>query len=178
MLAVTMIFGGVVWYVQKRSDELERAVNSTRGNPENPASGLLPKLAQAKSDVQAMLGVYEKNKEDEARLSGITWFTTIYERKGIADASIQLGAWKVPPADGPDGNCWEERYDMKVSNKQPLKREEIGKFLFEIERSSTRMRTIELSIQRNGKEDQQEEDAWTGSILVGYRRPKMKEEGK
>ena len=48
MLAVTLIFGGVVWYVQKRTDELERAVDWTRGNPEKQIAGVLPKLAQAK----------------------------------------------------------------------------------------------------------------------------------
>lgn len=167
MLAVTVVCCGVVWFVQKRTDDTRKQIASART--------AMPKMAQEKRDVQALFSVFEKNKEDLARTEGIRFFTEIYRRKGIPDAAIQLGAWKNPPADGPDGRCLEERYDIKFSNRAPMTRQQIGAFMHEIERSSTRLRVLELSIQRNGKEEEQENDAWTGNCLIGYRRPKIKD---
>jgi hypothetical protein len=167
MLAVTVVCFGVVWFVQKRTEDTQKQVASARR--------AMPTMAQGKRDVQALFSVFEKNQEDLARTQGLKFFTDIFRRKGINDAAIQLGAWKSPPADGPDGQCLEERYDIKFSNRSPLTRKQIAEFLHEIERSSTRLRVLELSIQRNGKEDEQENDAWTGNCLIGYRRPKIKD---
>lgn len=163
MLGVTVIFAGLAWWWDRQEGELRRAVESARAR--------LPELAQEKREVQAMLKVYKTNKEDEARRQPFTWFTTIWKRKGIPEVSVQLGAWKNPPEPGPDGSYLEEKIGVKFQQKNPLTRAQIGQFLHEVERSSTRLRVLELSVKRNGRDETIEEDAWNGDAVIGYRVP-------
>jgi hypothetical protein len=166
MLTVTAVLIGVVYWLQRSTDGLRKEVGiASRG---------LTELAKQKRGVELMMGVYEKNKEDEARNQPLLWFDTIRKRKGIDVNSIGLGAWKDPPAEGPGGTSLEERYEIKFTSKGPLSKQKIVEFLHEVERSSARLRSIELSLNRAGKEDALEDDTWTGSTMIGYRRPKMK----
>jgi hypothetical protein len=167
MLAVTGIAIGLVWFVQKKTETYKRDVAAARK--------ALPDLAKDKRSVDMMVNVFEKNQEDIAYNQPLTWFGNIRKQVGIDEASLDLGRWKTPPAEGPGGTSLEERYEIKFRSQVPLTREKIVRYLHQIEKSSTRLRTIELKISRAGKEDALEDDTWTGNAVIGYRRPKIKE---
>lgn len=165
MLALAAVGGGLIWWGRGEIEAARRTVGNAKAK--------LPEMAQHQREIEAMLAVFERNKEDEAKTAPITWFTSIWQRKGVQKDQILPGEWKQ--ADGPDGSCWEDRFTLKFSDKQPMTRAQIGNFLHEVERSSTRMRVLEMSIQRSGKKENIEQDIWQGNCMVGYRRPKLKE---
>jgi len=167
MLGVTLVFGGLAWWWDGKESDLRRTV-------ENARTKVLPELAQGKREIQQMLKVYKTNKEDVARLQPLTWFSTIYKSQGISDASIQILAWKDPPEPGPDGSYVEEKIGIKFLQKNPLTRAQIGRFLHAVERASTRLRVMELRVQRAGREETLAEDTWYGEAVVGYRTPSLK----
>lgn len=166
MLGVTLVFAGLAWWWDGRESDLRRTVENARAD--------LPKLAQAKREIQQMLKVYKTNKEDEVRRSHLTWFTTVFKAQGITEDSVGILSWKDPPEPGPDGSYVEEKIGIKFHQKKPLSRAQIGRFLHAVERSSTRLRVIEMRVQRAGKEETLAEDAWYGEAVIGYRVPVVK----
>ena len=101
MLGVTVVFAGLAWWWNSKEEDLRRTVETAR-------TKTLPEVAEAKREIAAMLKVYTTNKEDEARLQPLTWFSTIWKSQGISETSIQPPAWKNPPEPGPDGTYVEE----------------------------------------------------------------------
>jgi hypothetical protein len=167
MLGVTVVFAGLAWWWDAKEADLRKTVVHARETR-------LPQIAQAKRDIQGMLKVFKANKEDEARLQPLTWFSTIWKSQGINEASIQILAWKDPPEPGHDGSYVEEKITIKFLQRSPLRREQIGKFLHAIERSSTRLRVIEMRVQRAGRDESMSADEWYGEAVVGYRVPSVK----
>ena len=167
MLGVTVVFAGLAWWWNAKEEDLGRTV-------ENARTKVLPELAQGKREIDAMLKVYKANKEDVARLQPLTWFSTIWKSQGISEASIQILAWKDPPEPGQDGSYVEEKITIKVLQKSPLRREQIGRFLHAIERASTRLRILEMRVQRSGRDENLSADEWYGEAVVGYRVPSVK----
>jgi hypothetical protein len=164
MAAVTLVFAGLAWWWGRQEDELGKILDTARAK--------LPQMAQQKREILGMLQVYKTNKEDEATKFPLTWFSTIWKRKAIPEVSLQLGTWKGEV--GSDGTYLEQKINVKFQAKNPLSRRQIGEFLHEIERSSTRLRVLDLTVKRSGKEDQLEVDEWTGDAWIGYRIPHVK----
>ena len=164
MLAMTIVLGAVVWYTNTQVDETRKRIEFARAN-------LVP-FAQSKQEITSMLNVYSANKEDEARLQPLTWFSRVWKQKGISDQSVRPGAWQEKF--NQKGNFDENFIELKFDNKNPLTREQIGKFCHEIERQSTRLRLIELDLKRAGRKDAFDEDAWSGSVTVGYRKARIR----
>jgi hypothetical protein len=167
MVGVSVVASGFVWYYQKKTDELQRTVDVAKKS--------LGELAEGKHEISQMLGVYKKNREDQARDEPLTWFQSCWKAKGIEDKNVQLDAWKVPPDVGEDGTYYEEKIGLKFSSKNPLRREQIGQLLHEIESRSTRLRVLTLKVNRAGREETLAEDTWTGGCEIGYRYPKVKD---
>lgn len=167
MVAVSVVAGGLVWWLRGRTDELTTTVKSART--------ALNDLARDKREIVAMLGAYRQNKEDEARNQPLTWFQSVWKGAGIPDNSIQLDAWKVPPDIGPDGSYKEEKIGVKFSNKNPLRRDLVGQFLHRVEHSSSRLRILTLQLRRAGRDDTLANDEWTGQCDVGYRYPNLRD---
>lgn len=167
MVAVSAVGGGYVWWLGKQTDELRARVEA--------AKKALPEIAEAKHEIGAMLGVYKKNKEDEARDSPLTWFQLCWKAHGIDNAQIQLDQWKDPPDVGPDGKYVEEKIGVTFSSRQPLRRDQIGRFIHEVEHRSTRLRVLTLQVRRSGRDDTLADDMWTGKCEVAYRYPKLNE---
>ncbi len=160
MVAMTIVLGGVVWLTHGQVQESQTSVEFARSN--------LTMFAESKQEIRAMLDVYTENKEDEARLQPLTWFSRVWQSKGIDDQSIRPQAWADPKSDS-KGRFVENAIDLKFDNKHPLTRKQIGELCHEIERASTRLRLIELTLRRAGRKDSYEDDSWSGSIKVGYR---------
>jgi hypothetical protein len=165
MAAMTVALGGFYWSVWNDHDAVSRNLDLGRK--------LMKDFETQSSEIQGMLKVHETNKEDAARDAPNSWFATVWRRKGIPDGSIQPGQWKVPARYDARGKFNEEQIDMQfLSKPQGLAREQIAEFCHEIEKSSTRLRVLELELHRVDKQNL-EKDEWAGKALIGYRHPKQ-----
>lgn len=161
MLVMTLVLAGIFWWlVWMKLEDTEKNLAQGRAWTKD--------FAQMQSEIQGMLNVHQNNKEDIARDAPETWFSGIWRRKGINDASMRPGPWKVPPSFNAKGRYYEEQIDMNFDPKAPLSRKSIAEFCHEIEKSSTRLRVIELDLRRASKDDF-DKDEWGGKATIGYR---------
>ena len=158
MLVMTLALGVVYWIVR---NELQ----ATRANVQS-GDAARKEFAQIESEIQSMLNVYRTNKEDIARDSPGVWFSNTWRRRGIPDTSMSPGSWKSDF--NVRGKFYEERIEMAFNPKAPLSRQSIAEFCHEIEKSSTRLRVMELDIRRTNKDDF-DKDEWAGKATIGYR---------
>ncbi len=169
MLGLTVVLAGALWWQWSQVGKLRKSV--TKGE------NLLDDYAEAKLEIKALLKVYGDNNEEAARYEPYTWFSEIWQRKGIPDASVNMRSWQNPRVDA-KGGYLEERIEIGIQPREPLKREQVGIFCHEIERASTRLRILDLKIDRKGanfKKGVYDEDAWAGKFTVGYRRQRPKQ---
>ena len=161
MFVMTLMLAGIFWWlVWVKLDDAQ--TNLAQGK------AFMADFAVKQAKIQAMLNVHRNNKEDIARDAPQTWFSSIWRRKGINDASMQPGPWKVPPSFNARGKFYEEQIDMGFNSRAPLPRQSIAEFCHEVEKSSTRLRVIELDIRRSNKDDF-DKDEWGGKATIGYR---------
>jgi hypothetical protein len=156
----SLALGGIFWREWSKLD-------ATRANLQQGAN-LMKDFEMQQAEIQGMLRVYGANKEDVARDSPMTWFSNIWNRCGINANSLRPGTWRVPPRLDARGKFYEEQFDIAIDAKTPLPRESIAKFCHEIEKSSARLRILELTVNRADK-DGLEKDDWSGKISIGYR---------
>lgn len=165
MVVMTLALLGFLWY---QWDALERTRMNLR-----QGTTWKKDFEQQQAEIVAMLNVYKNNKEDIARDSPLTWFSALYRKRGIADASIAPGTWRVPPTYNAKGKFYEEQIDWGFNSKAPiLQRSSIVDFCYDIEKSSTRLRILELDVRRADK-DNFDKDEWAGKVTVGYRHARM-----
>jgi hypothetical protein len=164
MVVMTLALGGFFWHVWSKLD-------STRSNLQQGVNSVKEFEIQ-QAEIQGMLNVYKNNKEDVARDSPMTWFSNIWNRCGINANSLTPTTWKAPPRFDAKGKFYEEQFDIAVNAKTPLTRELVAKFCHEIEKSSTRLRILELTVGRADK-DGLEKDDWQGKISIGYRHARL-----
>ncbi len=167
MLLPIVILAGLYFWASDRAEAAEKSVKQ--------GQRLLKKFAEAKSEVNSLLQVYSDNNEEDARYEPFTWFSEIWKRKGIDNASLNLGAWREQPLYVVKGGYYEEQIEIKVVSKKPLEREAIAKLCHEIERQSTRLRILELKLSRKLKKGEYDKNEWSGRIQIGYRWQKAKE---
>jgi hypothetical protein len=166
MLVMTVALA-VVWFVVKtKREDAEQLFQSGKRQ--------MAQLAEEKGDIQAMLKVYETNSEDLARNEPLSWFSKIWQSKGITRENIQLGVWRDPPEYKQKGGYIEESIGMKVQRRNPLPRRKIAEFCHAIEQQSARIRVIELKLIRPDK-GTFDSDLWYGDLKVGYRYPRVRE---
>ncbi len=163
MLVMTVALAAFFWKVWSDLDEVNANLAFGRKS--------MGEFAQEKREIKGMLDVYTSNKEDVARDAPQTWFSNIWRRCGIPDASMHPGAWRFPADWNVKGKFYEERIDMTFDRRAPLARQAIAQFVHAVEASSTRLRVIELELARTDKEDF-EKDQWGGKAVIGYRHAK------
>jgi hypothetical protein len=168
MVVMTVALGGLLWKQWTDLESVQKNLDLGQKTMNDKEKG----FGVMQSEIKGMLSVYKTNKEDIARDSPQTWFSSAWRRCAIPDASIQLGAWKVPPRSDVKGKYYEEQIDVIFSQKAPLPRQKIAQFCHEIEKSSTRLRIIELEVKRTDRETI-ERDEWAGKVLVGYRHSRV-----
>ena len=164
MVVMTLALCGFFWHVWSKLD-------ATRSNLQSGAN-LMKDFEVQQAEILSMLNVYKNNKEDVARDSPFTWFSNVWNRCGINANSLTPGSWRVPPRFDPRNKYYEEQFDIAVNAKTPLTREVVAKFCHEIEKSSTRLRILEFTVQRADK-DGLEKDDWAGKISIGYRHARL-----
>ena len=126
---------------------------------------------QQQAEILAMLNTYKSNKEDVARYSPHTWFSALWTQRGVDKASLNPSNWKPARFDA-KGKYYEEAIDIDIATKAPLPRKSIVEFCYDIEKSSTRLRVLELDVRRTDANNL-ETDAWAGKVTVGYRHARM-----
>jgi hypothetical protein len=159
MLVMTLALLGFYWSVWNDVDTVRRSIAQ--------GQAWKKEFAKNEAEIGQMLKVYETNNEEQAREAPETWFSTIWRSRGINDASVGMGPWKLPPRFDAKGKYYEEQIDMKFNPKSPLARQSILEFLHKIESSSTRLRVIELDVRRADKDAY--DDKWAGGATIGYR---------
>ena len=166
MAAMTVALCGVLWYTKVKLDRTEKLVATGQRS--------LKKFSTDKEEIVAMLGVFESNKEDEARRRPMTWFSRVWQQKQIPEGSIRPEAWDSKYFSR--GNFDEERITLKFDNKKTMSRAQIGGFCHEIERSSQRLRIIELKLSRDSRRKEGLGDSdWYGEVMVGYRKARIRD---
>ena len=166
-LVLTLALAGFFWITRNEIDATEKSLRQ--------GQSWLKEFALQQAEIQGMLNVYKNNKEDVARDAPMTWFSTAWNRRGINGNSMQPGAWKVPPRYDARGKFSEETIDMSFNPKVPLPRQSIVEFCHEVEKSSTRLRILELDVRRTDK-DNFDKDEWAGKAVVAYRHTPQKAE--
>jgi hypothetical protein len=166
MVVMTLAVAGFYWKMSSDVDEVQR--NLKQGN------SWMPEFAKEGAEIQAMMNVHKTNKEDAARDQPFSWFAGIWRKRGIPNDSMVPQAWTVPPKSESKGamRYFEERIDMGFNNKAPLSRQQIVEFCHEVEKSSTRLRVLELDLRRADK-DNFDKDLWSGKATIGYRHPRI-----
>jgi hypothetical protein len=164
MVVMTLALCGALYYVWDQLDATRK----------NYALGQSWKddFEEQQAEIGAMLNVYKTNKEDIARYSPHTWFSALWTKRGIQNASMVPGTWKVPPTFNNKGKYYEESIDMGVNRKSPLPRQSVVDFCYDIEKSSTRLRILELDVGRTDK-DNFDKDEWAGKVTIGYRHARL-----
>ena len=164
MVVMTLALLGALWFAW---DQLE----STKQNLKLGQT-LKTDFEKQQAEILGMLNVYRNNKEDVARYSPFTWFSALWTKRGVQNASMQMGTWKVPPTFVNKGKYYEESIDIGVNRKAPLPRKSTVDFCYDIEKASTRLRILELDIGRTDK-DNLEKDEWGGKVTIGYRHARI-----
>jgi len=160
---LTVALGIVLYVMIGKADNVENRVKNGRAK--------LERIATAKSEIQGMLNVYKTNREDEARTKALTWFAAVWRSKGINDASIKYNEWDESPRRDASGFL-EENISFGFNARAPLTREKVAAFCHAVERKSSRLRVLELKLNRAGKKDQElAGDEWYGKVMIGYRIP-------
>jgi hypothetical protein len=164
MVVMTLALIGALWFA---SDQLETT-------KKNLALGVSLKddFEKQQAEVLGMLNVYRTNKEDVAQHSPFTWFSSLWLKRGVANTSMVPGTWRVPPAYNAKGKYYEESIDMGVNTKAPLPRQSIVDFCYDIEKSSTRLRILELEVRRADMNNY-DKDEWAGKVTIGYRHARL-----
>lgn len=165
MLVMTVALAVFTWIVMRDVEETRKNLALGRSLVAKDAKDGFLKM---QGEIQAMLNVYKSNKEDMARDAPGTWFSSVWRRRQIPDAAMIPGAWKYPARFDTRGKYWEEQIGMDFNRKSPLSRQAIVEFCHEVEKSSTRLRVIELKVSRVDKENF-DKDEWYGTSLIGFR---------
>ncbi len=160
---LVLALGLVGFYVYLRGNVESTTANLATGTK------LMKEFQQDQAEIEGMLAVYKNNKEEDARWAPMTWFSTIWNRVGINANSLQPGKWREPPRLDSKGKFYEEQFDIVINPKAPLPREQIARLCHEIEKSSARLRILELHIDRADNKEGLEKDEWKGKISIGYR---------
>lgn len=116
--------------------------------------------------------VYELQREvaeDESLKGGgaFSYFDKMQIQSRIGSNSFKIGASNNPyPSDGYE----ESVYNLKPERNKLFTREQVAKFLLNVERYTTRMRVTRLRMSMAGKPEAGEQ-IWSPDIYVSERKP-------
>ncbi len=146
----------VVWALERRAESFQKAVEAAK------EAG--PKMAHDFDQVRKLLARYKEGGAGQARFATQTWMAERYGNARIGDAQVGIEQWRNRPT-----KEYVENY-LKV-NVKGITREQALHFVWNVERVSTIMRTIDLKLSRAGGRDEPEADKWDMVVTFGYRVP-------
>jgi hypothetical protein len=130
----------------------------------------LKEMAARYDQVAALLKQYEESGADEAEKATRTWLQQRYKAAAIPDGQVITESWK----DKPQRDHLERYVDVVVKN---VRRDQAIHFLWNVEKVSPKMRTINLQLRRQGAANQPEADNWELKASFGYRIPRAARAG-
>lgn len=163
-LAIVLVgLGGVLYFLVRQRDGLRAAVEYGEKN--------LKATAAQYDSVRGLIKQYKDSGADEARRETASWLKGRYSAAGIQDSQVSTtGKWDDRPAK----EYVENSVDVTVKN---LRREQAVHFLWNVERMSPKMRTIEMTLRRTAPPTAPESDVWELKASFGYRVPRGFREG-
>jgi hypothetical protein len=153
---------GITWYLGRQRDALQLAV--TEGQKK------LPGLATAYQDIEQLVGTFRQGNAGLARSDTASWMKERYTAAGIQASQVTLDPWKAVPR-----KDYEEHYVRVVVRGIP--REKALHFLWNVERATTKLRTVTMKLDRSGGRQAPEADIWDLTVTFGYRIPRGAKEG-
>jgi hypothetical protein len=152
----------VYWVLGQQRDKYREAVDFGSRN--------LPSMAGQYDAVRGLLKQYKDSDAGEARNSTRTWLQQRYKNAGIPDTAVSTEKWNERAA-----KEYSEWYVDVVVKGQT--RERLVHFLWNVERMSSKMRTIEMKLTRVAPANAAETDNWDLRASFGYRVPRGFKEG-
>jgi len=120
--------------------------------------------------VTALLKQYKDSGADEAEKQTRTWLQQRYKAAGIQDGQVATESWK----DKPQRDYLERYVDVVVKG---VRRDQAVHFLWNVEKVSPKMRTIEMKLNRQAPANAPETDLWELRASFGYRVPRAARAG-
>jgi hypothetical protein len=115
--------------------------------------------------VGSLLKQYKDSGADEAEKQTRTWLQQRYKAAGIQDGQVATESWK----DKPQRDYMERYVDVVVKG---VRRDQAVHFLWNVEKVSPKMRTIEMKLSRQAPANAPETDLWELRASFGYRVPR------
>ncbi len=148
---------GVLFLLQSKRDEFRDAVSYGEKN--------LKKMAGQYDGVRGLLKEYTLSGADEAERNTNGWLKQRYSNAGIQDAQVTTERW----TDRPKKDYVERLVNVVVKGVQ---RQQAVQFIWNVEKMSTKMRTIEMKLNRTAPNNNREADVWELRVAFGYRVPR------
>lgn len=152
----------VLFVLWSKRDEYRTAVEYGERN--------LKKMAVTYDQVKGLLKQYGDSGAEVARRSTQTWLKDRYTNANIQDSQVTTEKW----SERPSKDHIEHSVDVVVKGVQ---RQHAIQFLWNVEKMSTKMRTIEMKLVRTAPNNQPEADVWELRATFGYRVPRGMKDG-
>ena len=122
-------------------------------------------MASQYDQIQALLKQYKESGAEEARVTPRTWLKARYQAAGLQDGQVATEKWSERPQ-----KDYSEWY-LEVVLKN-VRRDQAVHFLWNVEKVSPKMRTIEMKMDRRAPPTAPETDNWDLRVSFGYRVPR------
>ena len=153
--------GAVLWVLRGLRDDYRLAVEFGEKNLRN--------MAVQYDGVRGLLKQYKESGADEARRETRSWLKQRFTAAGIQDGQVETQKWN----DRPSKDFIEHYVDVVVRG---VTQAQAVHFLWNVEKVSPKMRTIEMKLARAAANNPPETDLWELRASFGYRVPRgMKE---
>jgi len=152
----------VFWLLAGKRDEYLSSIEYGEKN--------LKTMAAQYDAVRALVKQYKDSGADEARKETATWLQLRYKQAGIDPKQVTTEPWKERPAK----DYIEHYVDVVVKG---IRQEQAIHFLWNVEKVSPKMRTIECKLSRAAPNNAPETDLWELRASFGYRVPRGMKEG-
>jgi hypothetical protein len=165
-LAFFLVFlAGITLYLRSQRDAFADAIRYAEEN------NRLKNLAVTYAEVDALIDTFGKGNAGTAQSDAATWMKERYGAAGIQPGQVTLDPWK--PIARRD---YEENYCRVVIKGIP--RQKATHFLWNVERATTKLRTISLKLDRaSGSRGTPDADMWDLTVSFGYRVPRGAKDG-
>ncbi len=158
LAGLLVVFGFLV----KHRDQFREAVDY--------GARSLPAMADQYDKVRGLLKQYKESGADEARKETRTWIEQRAKAANIPGNAVTTEKWQDKPL-----KDYVENFVPVVVRGQP--RDRLIHFAWNVERMSTKMKTIEMKLTRVAPNNAPETDVWDMRVSFGYREPRGAKEG-
>jgi hypothetical protein len=148
----------VYWLLAGRRDQYLSAIEYGEKN--------LKAMATQYETVRGLVKQYKDSGADEARRETATWLKLRYQQAGIDQKQVKTDPWK----DRPSKEFIENYVDVTVKD---VRLDQAVHFLWNVEKVSPKMRTIESTLTRTAPNNAPETDLWELRASFGYRIPRL-----